>query len=293
VLMLVGWFVSERVVAPRLARPAPEAHTERESVLSPAERRGLAFGLTTMTLLLALFVLCQRAEWGFLHDPPAEIGAPPLAPVWIRSIVALIVVLFFAPGLVYGIAVGSIRSDRDVARMLGEYFGVLASYVVLAFFASLMVAAFERSNLGILLAVKGGDALAGLGLPSWLLLLAFVFLSISLDLFVVSMSAKWALLAPIFVPLFMGLGIAPELTQAAYRVGDSLANPVSPLNPYLVIVLAFLRRHDEKSGLGTLISLLAPFALAFALVWMPLLLAWAALGIPLGPGGPLVYPGGG
>jgi aminobenzoyl-glutamate transport protein len=155
-----------------------------------------------------------------------------------------------------------------------------------------MVAAFERSNLGILLAVNGGDALAGLGLARWLLLVAFVFLSISLDLFVVSMSAKWALLAPIFVPLFMGLGIAPELTQAAYRVGDSLANPVSPLNPYLVIVLAFLRRHDEKSGLGTLISLLAPFALAFALTWIPLLLAWAALGIPLGPGGPLVYPPG-
>lgn len=293
VLMLVGWFVSERVVAPRLARAAPEARTEQEDVLSRAERRGLAFGLATMALLLALFVVCQRAEWGFLHDPPAPADAPPLAPVWIRSIVALIVVLFLAPGLAYGIAVGSIRSDRDVARMLGEYFGVLASYVVLAFFASLMVAAFERSNLGILLAVKGGDALAGLGLPRWLLLLAFVFLSISLDLFVVSMSAKWALLAPIFVPLFMGLGISPELTQAAYRVGDSLANPVSPLNPYLVIVLAFLRRHDEKSGLGTLISLLAPFALAFALAWIPLLLAWAALGIPLGPGGPLVYPGGG
>jgi aminobenzoyl-glutamate transport protein len=292
VLMLVGWFVSERIVAPKLAGSAPAKGAELGSVLTPAERRGLVAGLVTMGSLLALFVLCQRAEWGFLHDPPPQAGAAPAAPVWIRSIVALIVVIFFAPGLAYGIAAGTIRSDRDVARMLAEYFGVLAAYVVLAFFASLMVAAFERSNLGILLAVNGGDALAGLGLARWLLLVAFVFLSISLDLFVVSMSAKWALLAPIFVPLFMGLGIAPELTQAAYRVGDSLANPVSPLNPYLVIVLAFLRRHDEKSGLGTLISLLAPFALAFALTWIPLLLAWAALGIPLGPGGPLVYPPG-
>jgi len=293
VLMLVGWFVSERIVAPRLAPPVATDSEPLGAVLAPAERRGLSFGLVTMACLLVLFVVCQRAEWGFLHDPPAQAGAAPAAPVWIRSIVALIVVIFFAPGLAYGIAAGTIRSDRDVARMLAEYFGVLAAYVVLAFFASLMVAAFERSNLGILLAVKGGDALAGLGLPTWLLLVAFVLLSISLDLFVVSMSAKWALLAPIFVPLFMNLGIAPELTQAAYRVGDSLANPVSPLNPYLVIVLAFLRRHDEKSGLGTLISLLAPFALAFALTWIPLLLAWAALGIPLGPLGPLVYPRGG
>ncbi len=292
VLMLVGWYVSERIVAPRLARSAAAAAEPLEFALASAERRGLLSALGAVALLLGLFVLCQQAEWGFLHDPPAQAGAS-TAPVWIRSIVALIVVLFLVPGLVYGVVVGTIRSDRDVARMLAEYFGVLAAYVVLAFFASLMVAAFERSNLGILLAVKGGDALAGLGLPAWLLLLTFVLLSISLDLFVVSMSAKWALLAPIFVPLFMNLGIAPELTQAAYRVGDSLANPVSPLNPYLVIVLAFLRRHDEKSGLGTLISLLAPFALAFALAWIPLLLAWAALGLPLGPGGPLVYPGGG
>jgi aminobenzoyl-glutamate transport protein len=291
-LMLVGWLVSERVVAPRLAGSAPGASVPLGHALERAERRGLALGLGALVLLLGLLVLCQRAEWGFLHDPPAREGESQ-TPVWLRSIVALIVVVFFVPGLVYGIAVGSIRSDRDVARMLAEYFGILASYVVLAFFASLMVAAFERSNLGILLAVKGGSVLAGLGLPVSLLLLAFVLLSISADLFVVSMSAKWALLAPIFVPLFMSLGLAPELTQAAYRVGDSLANPVSPLNPYLIIVLAFLRRYDEKSGLGTLISLLAPFALAFALTWIPLLLAWAALGIPLGPGGPLAYPPGG
>jgi aminobenzoyl-glutamate transport protein len=293
VLMLIGWFVSERIVAPKLARAPESGAVPLGTVLAREERRGLAWGLGTLALLLCTFVLLQQAEWGFLHDPPAASGAAPAAPVWIRSIVALIVVVFFVPGLAYGIAAGTIRSDRDVARMLAEYFGVLAAYVVLAFFAALMVAAFERSNLGILLAVRGGDALAGLGLPTWSLLVAFVLLSIALDLFVVSMSAKWALLAPIFVPLFMSLGIAPELTQAAYRVGDSLANPVSPLNPYLVIVLAFLRRHDEKSGLGTLISLLAPFALAFALAWIPLLLAWAALGIPLGPGGPLVYPRGG
>ncbi len=288
----VGWWVSERVLAPRLAPARADAAASEDFALGTRERRGLAIGLATLFVLLALFVLAQQAEWGFLHDPPATGGKTPM-PVWIQSIVALIVVLFFLPGLAYGLAAGTIRSDRDVARMLNEYFGVLASYVVLAFFASLLVAAFERSNLGILLAMAGADALARLALPNAVLLGAFVLLIAAANLLMISSSAKWALFATIFVPLFMRLGVSPELTQAAYRVGDSLTNPISPLNPYLVIVLAFLRRHDEKSGLGTLISLLVPFSLAFALVWIPFLLGWVALGLPLGPGAPLAYAPGG
>lgn len=291
-LTTVGWWVSERVLAPRLGRAEADGAPSETFTLGSSERRGLAFGLGTLFVLLALFVLAQQAEWGFLHDPPAVDGKAPM-PAWIQSIVALIVVLFFLPGLAYGLAAGTIRSDRDVARMLSEYFGVLANYVVLAFFAALLVAAFERSNLGILLAMAGADALAHLALPSAVLLAAFVLLIAAANMLMISSSAKWALFATIFVPLFMRLGVSPELTQAAYRVGDSLTNPISPLNPYLVIVLAFLRRHDETSGLGTLISLLMPFSLAFALTWIPFLLGWVALGLPLGPGGPLAYAPGG
>jgi aminobenzoyl-glutamate transport protein len=291
-LMGVGWFVSERVVAPRLAPDADADETAGGFTLEPGERRGLIAGFTTLFLLCAALFVAWYAEWGFLHDPPAEPGQPS-SPVWIRSILALIVVLFFLPGLAHGIAAGTIRSDRDVARMLTEYFGILANYVVLAFFAAILVAAFERSNLGLLLAVTGGNALSALDLPTWLLLGAFTLLCSALNMFVVSMSAKWALLATLFVPLFMRLGVSPELTQAAYRVGDSCSNPISPLNMYLVIVLAFLRRHDARSGLGTLISLLVPFALAFALTWIPLLLGWVLLGLELGPAGPLTYPPGG
>jgi aminobenzoyl-glutamate transport protein len=287
-LTLVGWFVSARFVAPRLVgrvELAPADGEDVHAVLTPRERRALVLGVAALALLLALLVAAWRFEWGFLHDTD-----PRVTPLWIRSIVALIVVVFLVPGLVYGVAAGSIRSDKDVARMLTEYFAMMANYVVLAFFAAIMVAAFERSNLGLLLAVSGGNALAGLALPTWLLLTAFVLLAAGLNLFVVSMSAKWALLATIFVPLFMRLGISPELAQAAYRVGDSISNPVSPLNMYLVIVLAFLRRGDPWSGFGTLVALLAPFALAFALTWIPLLLGWVALDLPLGPSGPLAYP---
>jgi aminobenzoyl-glutamate transport protein len=289
-LMLVGWFVAERVLAPRLeAEPAGPPLGETVA-LSSAERRGLRWSLGTLVVLLAALGFAHFHPAGFLHDAPTAEGGKPTSALWIQSIVALIVALFFGPGLCYGIASGSIRSDRDVARMLTEYFALLANYIVLAFFAAILVAAFERSNLGILLAVAGADALEGLELPRSVLLTAFVLLTASVNLLIISSSAKWALLATIFVPLFMRLGVSPELTQVAYRVGDSLTNPISPLNMYLVIVLAFLRRYDERSGLGTLISLLMPFALAFAVTWIPLLLAWNASGIALGPGGMLTYP---
>lgn len=290
-LTLVGWFVSERVLAPRLVGANEEGAAGEAPTLEARERRGLAWALAVGLGLLLVLVVAWRAEQGFLHDPPdAASGA---SATWIRSIVALIVVFFFLPGLAYGLATGSIRSDRDVARMLGEYFGLLGSYVVLAFFAAILVAAFERSNLGILLAFEGAESLARLELPRTLLLACFVLLTAGVNLLLISSSAKWALLATIFVPLFMRLGVSPELTQAAYRVGDSITNLISPLNIYLVVVLAFLRQHDPRSGLGTLISLLVPFSLAFALTWIPFLLGWVALGIPLGPGAPLTYPGGG
>lgn len=291
-LTLVGWFVAEHVLAPRLEGGEEDGAPDEAPALGSRERRGLVWSLAALVLLLLGFLVAQRAEWGFLHDPPAEGPKAPPA-VWIRSIVALIVAMFLLPGLVFGIVTGTIRSDRDVARMLTEYFGLLASYVVLAFFAAILIAAFDRSNLGILLAFEGADALARLELPRAVLLAAFVLLTGIVNLVFVSSSAKWALLATIFVPLFMRLGVSPELAQAAYRVGDSLTNAISPLNIYLVVVLVFLQRLDRKSGLGTLIALLVPFSLAFALTWIPLLLGWVALGLPLGPGGPLVYPGGG
>jgi len=289
-LVLVGWFVSERILAPRLAaRVTTPSAPVAETRLTAAERRGLAVAVPLLFLLLLLLIACQQAPRGFLHDAPPAPGAAVPTPLWIQSIVALIVLMMLVPGLAYGLAARTIRSDRDVVRMLNEYFGQLAGYVVLAFFAAILVAAFERSNLGLLLAMEGGEVLARLELPRAVLLTLFVLFIATVNGLVVSMSAKWTLLATIFVPLFMRLGISPELTQAAYRVGDSLTNPISPLNMYLVIVLVALRQHDAESGLGTLIALLVPFAAAFALTWIPFLLGWTALGLPLGPAGPLDY----
>ena len=193
------------------------------------------------------------------------------------------------PGLAYGIKAGTIRSDRDVVKMMSDYMGVMGNYIVLAFFASIFVAAFDRSNLGRMLAIEGGNLLRQVEMPSWLLMIAFVVVAATINMFIGSMSAKWAMLATVFVPMFMTIGISPELTQVAYRIGDSVTNIISPLNMYLVIVLTFMRQHYGKSGIGTLISLMLPYSIAFGIAWALLLIGWIVLGMPLGPGGPLTY----
>ncbi len=293
VLVLVGWLVAARYVEPRFVRRRQTSALPAPSALSPElstrERGALLLALAVMLGTLAVFVLCWRSEWGFLYDPPPPPGERPATATWITAIVPLLLLLFLLPGLAYGLRTGTIRSSRDVARMMSEYLAVLATYVVLAFFASILVAAFERSNLGVMLAIAGGNGLRELELPRWALLLALILLSSSIDILVVSMSAKWAMLSTILVPMYMTLGISPELTQASYRIGDSITNPISPLNMYLFVVLSFLQQHDRKAGLGTLIALLAPYALAFAVAWIALLFLWIGLGWPLGPHGPLVY----
>ena len=164
------------------------------------------------------------------------------------------------------------------------------SYIVMAFFAAQFIAAFSHSNLGILLAVSGADGLSSLRLSPQLTIVGIILLSAFINLFVGSASAKWLLIAPIFVPMLMQLGIAPELTQAAYRIGDSSANIVTPLMPYFPLVVVFCRRYVSSAGIGTLIAIMLPYALAFLLGWTLLLLGYWALGLPLGLQAGYVYP---
>jgi aminobenzoyl-glutamate transport protein len=166
----------------------------------------------------------------------------------------------------------------------------MGPYVVLAFFAAQFVAWFQWSGLGEMLAIAGGRVLAQAALPAPLLVLAFVATVALSNLLIGSMSAKYALFAPVFVPMLMQVGISPELTQAAYRVGDSVTNVITPLNPYMVIILVFVQRHAPRAGLGTLVALMLPYALAFAIAWSALLVLWMLAGLALGPAGPLTYP---
>jgi len=287
----VGWAVTALWVEPRFAGKAEEEGGAPEALdsdaevgrLSELERRGLRAGLSWAAITLGLFAAATWIPGAPLH------GLDGRFPRWVAAIVPLLFLGFFVPGLAYGIATRRLRSDRDVAHMLGETMSGMGPYIVLAFFAAQFIEYFRYSGLGEMLAIAGGRALAEAALPGPLLMTAFVLVVATGNLFIGSMSAKYAFFAPVFVPMFMQVGISPELTQAAYRVGDSVSNVITPLNPYVVIILVFMQRHYARAGIGTLVALMLPYAIAFLLAWTLLLSAWMVLGLPLGPAGPLHY----
>ncbi|GIK18318.1 MAG: AbgT family transporter [Leptolyngbya sp. PLA2] len=300
----VGWVTSDFLVEPRYARKAaaeggPSPVTAEDAAaqrLRPEEIRGLfwAFGvLAAATLLFVCFKLIPG--WPF-DDARGRMGAiPGLSRAgdhfdrWVEAIVPLLFILFLLPGVVYGVVVGTVRNSGDAARLMVESMAGMAPIIVLAFFAAQFIEYFKYSNLDKMLAYTGGEFLAGANLSPAVLMVAFVLLTAVFNLFVGSMSAKYAMFAPIFVPMFMIIGVSPELTQAAYRIGDSTTNIITPLNAYLVIILVVMQKYAPKAGMGSLISMMLPYTVTFTIVWLVLLLLWMNAGFSLGPGGPLVY----
>ena len=208
---------------------------------------------------------------------------------WVNVVTPLIVLGFVVPGIVYGISIGSVRTSKDAARVMIESIANMAPIIVLAFFAAQFIEYLKYSQLDRMLAFEGGMALAEAGLSKSLLIVAFVLVTMVFNLFIGSMSAKYTMFAPIFVPMLMFVGISPELTQAAYRIGDSTTNIITPLNAYLIIILVFMQKHAPRSGMGTLISMMMPYTVVFTIVWAVMLLIWIQGGWDLGPQGPLAY----
>jgi aminobenzoyl-glutamate transport protein len=276
-LTAIGTVVTHRVVEPRLGRWQGTA--EVLGRLGPGERRGLwaataAFGVVLLAMALAAA--------GPLRDPGGTALAS-LAPFF-DSLILWILLVFLVPGVAYGVAAGTVRSDRDIARMAGAAMSSMGPYIALAFVAAQFIACFGWSNLGAILAISGARAFAALGLHGAPLLVALVVLTAGLDLLLASASAKWAVLAPVVVPMFLLLGFTPEATQAAYRIGDSCTNVVTPLMPYLPYVLTVAQRYEPKTGTGTMVALMLPYSASFAVGWTALLLGFYALDLPIGPG---------
>jgi len=287
----VGWAVTAGWVEPRFADKAPEdggpdpdaVVAPEDAALDPVQRRALGVALVVALVAFAAFAAATWLPGAPLH------GLDGRFPRWVRVIVPLLFLGFLLPGLAYGLVTGAVRSDKDAARMFGETLSALGPYIVLAFFAAQFIAWFDHSNLGEMLAIRGGRVLARADLPPALLVVGFVGVVGVGNLFIGSMSAKYAFFAPVFVPMFMQAGISPELTQAAYRVGDSVTNVITPLNPYVVIILTFMQRYVPRAGIGTLVALMLPYALVFGVVWSAALALWVGVGVPLGPEGPLTY----
>lgn len=290
----VGTVVSTKIVEPRLGAWNPADATEPIDTtlgeVTPIERRGLRAAAITFGLFLVLVALLVVPEHGLLRNPEAA-GRPLMEQIrpFLDSIVSLLMVVFLLCGIVYGVTVGTIRSDRDVARMSGEGVAVLGSYIVLAFAAAQFIAWFNWSNLGLILAIKGADGLRALQFTGVPLLLSFIVVAAFINLFIGSASAKWAVMAPVFVPMLMLVGFSPETVQAAYRVGDSSTNMITPLMQYFPVIIAFAMKYDRKAGIGTLISSMLPFSIAFIVAWSLMFAGWVVLDLPLGPGAPLQY----
>lgn len=291
-IIALGWFITDKVVEPRLQHNALDEDLKDLPTMHPLEdheRAGLKAAGWAMLAGVALLMASAWGEdsaWRGSNGSLTELGAPLMG-----SIVSLIFVLFLLPAVVYGIRAGTVKSSRDVIVGMTKAMESMAYYLVIMFFIAQFIFAFSQSNLGILLALKGAAALKAMGLPSAMTICGIIGLTGVLNLFVGSASAKWALLSPIFVPMLMELGISPDLTQAAYRVGDSTTNIITPLMPYFPLVVVYCQRYIKATGIGTVTAMMLPYSVSFLALWTVFLLAYWALGIPLGLQASYTYPG--
>lgn len=286
-IALAGTWVTEKLVIPRLGEYTGEERGEEIRPIDAAEKRGLWYALVATVFLTTLLLLGTVPSNGFLRD--AATGGLLQSP-FLSGIVAIIFFFGVITGIAYGVGAGTVKSDEDVVRFMAKNMSTLGGYMVLVFFAAQFVAFFNWTNLGLIFAVEGADVLRSSGLGGVPLMLGFVLLTAFVNLFMGSASAKWAIMAPVFVPMFMLLGYAPELTQVAYRVGDSVTNIVSPMMSYFALIVAFTERYQPRAGIGTVVATMLPYSITFLLIWSVLLALWLGLGIPLGPGAPVRIP---
>ncbi len=291
-IIALGWFITDRIIEPRLGTTTPVDDDAEEApemdTIDPKERKAFWWASAVLVLGLVVLTLTLLPEDSPFRDANGSLNSF-AAPI-MQSIVPLIFLLFLLPGVVYGYVAGVFSSSKDMVDAMTKAMQGMGYYVVMAFFCSLFVYAFGTSNIGALLAVKGAAALKAMALPGGVMIVGIIFLTAFVNLFVGSASAKWALLAPIFVPVLMQVGISPDLTQAAYRVGDSSSNIITPLMPYFPLVVVYCQRYVKGTGIGTLTSLMIPYSVAFLVVWSVFLLLYWALGIPLGLGASYGYP---
>jgi aminobenzoyl-glutamate transport protein len=292
-LLIVGlaWLVTDKLIEPRLAQTPVDvdsAETPAMSGMTAEEKRGLRAGTIALVLGIATLVALSLPRSSTLRSPEGQLTA--FSAPLMQSIVPLIFLLFLIPGLVHGYVSGTFKTHHDVIRSMAKTMSTMGYYIVMAFFAALFIYAFNKSQIGALLAVKGAGALRAMALPGPVTIVGVILLCATVNLVIGSASAKWALLAPIFVPMLMQLHISPELTQAAYRVGDSTTNIITPLMPYFPLVVAFAQQHTKSTGIGTLIALMLPYTVLFLVSWTLFLLLFWSLGLPLGIHGVYTYP---
>ncbi|WP_348775035.1 AbgT family transporter [Psychrobacillus sp. NEAU-3TGS] len=279
VLAALGTLITEKYVEPRLGVYKGEQQSISKDI-SPLEKRGLRNSFISAIVFIAVIVAGMLIPNSPLLNEDGTILRSP----FLSGIVPILFLFFLVVGITYGVSTKKIQSSADIPKLMTEAIGSLSGYIVLIFMIAQFVAYFNWSNIAIWLAVHSADLLTTLNMTNVFVIVLFVLLTAFLSLFIISGSALWSLVGPVFVPLFMVLGYHPAFIQLAYRIGESSTNMVTPLNPYFAIILSFMHVYDKKAGIGTLMSLMIPYTIAFLIVWTILMLVFALFGIPIGPG---------
>ena len=287
---VLGTLITDKVVEPRI--PAVEGMPEdREdpalSTVTGAERKGLrAAAIAALAFIALILALCLPKDSFFRNDAGELLGNTP----FVDSVVVLIALLFFIPGAAYGLRTGVFRSGSDVCNAMSKAMSGMGSFLALAFVSAQFINYFSYTNLGTIVALTGAEFFRSVKIGLVPLMVIFVLFSAFMNLFMGSSSAKWNILAPVFVPMFMLLGYSPELCQLAYRIGDSCTNVVTPMMTYYAVVLSFAQRYDKNAGIGTLTATMLPYSLTFLACWTLMLILWLTLSLPIGVNTPLFYP---
>lgn len=288
VIALVGTWVTNKYIEPRLGVYQGDIKPEPMENLNKLEKKGLKYAFFTFLIWVAILLLGLIPDEGLLRGPENSLLKSPV----LKGFIAVLFLVAGTLGIVYGAITGKFKNDSDVVSGMVHSFKTLAAFLVLVFFASQFVAYFKWSNLGLIIAVQGAEFLQQANLGLIPLLILFIILSGFINMFMGSASAKWAIMGPVFIPMFMLLGYSPELSQAVYRIGDSVTNLISPMMSFFALIIVYFEKYDKKAGIGTLISTMMPYSIAFFIFWTLLIIVWTYLNIPLGPGSGIFYPAG-
>lgn len=284
---VIGTWVTEKIVAPRFGEYEGEHTEENMATVTPKEDKGLKSAFIWLGIGIILLLIATIPSNAILRNDQGQLinaGTP-----FFQGIVPIIAILFFIPGLAFGKKTGYIKDGNDIAKCLSESMKDTSGLIALFFIISQFVAYFEWSNLGSILAIEGAGFLQSINFTGLPFILLFILVVGLINLFIGGAATKWAIMSPIFVPMLMQLGYTPEFTQLAYRIGDSVTNIVTPLMTYFAVVVGFAKKYDDDIGIGTLISTMVPYSIAFYIGWVLLLIAWYVLKLPIGPGDTILF----
>mgnify|MGYP001026330779 CR=1 FL=1 len=281
-ITILGTIITEKVVEPRLgAYKGSLAHgSKEEQDISDVEKKALKkAALTLLAMVVIIVALCIPSNSIFRGDNGSLLGKSPL----IQGVIIIVCIFFFVPSVVYGFASGKYKNDKDVCSALAQSMSHMSSYIALSFVAAQFINYFNYSKLGTILALHGAAFFKAIDIGTIPLMILFVLFSAFLNLFMGSASAKWAILAPVFVPMFMLLNYSPEMAQVAFRIGDSCTNIITPMMSFFAMIVVFVQEYDDEAGMGTLTSMMLPYTIVFLIGWTLMMIVWIPLGLPLGP----------